>query len=141
MYMTRKLLLATLLVATSCDSGNVAYYDSPWDPYYYPWHYSPYGSWTVVRRPLPLVDGWTRREFQHRRYRGRAIERHNSPQITYTATQGDHTYEVILTGRNDSTQVEVRSRRGADKFERQQARELMGRILSEYKVDPPRQER
>jgi hypothetical protein len=127
---------ALAAIAGSCSSS-VGYYDPYWDPYYFPWHYSTYGAWTVVHRPAVVVDGWTRSAFNRRPYRGHAVSRRQHSPITYTAVKGDRTYEVVLTERNDSTQVEVRARRGADRWEQQQARELMGRILADYKAERP----
>lgn len=126
-------------MAGGCGHGSVGYYDPYWDPYYFPWHYSDWGAWTVVHRPVGVVDSWTRGTFMRPSYRGYMIQRHNSPQITYTATQGDHTYQVVLTQRNDSTQVEVRARNGADQWQREQARNLMGQILADYRADRPTQ--
>jgi hypothetical protein len=135
--MTRRLrpLFLVLLAASlgGCGGGSYDYY---YDGWYYPWYYSNYGTWTVVGRPLAVVDGWTQRSFEGREYRGYAIERHNSPSITYLAREGDRTIEVKLTPRNDSTHVEVRTRNGEEAWDREQSKVLMGRILKEYKARP-----
>jgi hypothetical protein len=104
------------------------------EPYYYrynyPWYYTPYGTYTVVRRPVIVVDDWTGRAFRYRPYRGYVIRRHNSPVIQYSATKGNATLEVDLTPLgDDSTRVEVKARRGGDKWDQNQAKALLGHIL------------
>lgn len=138
MYNVNKLLrpLSLALLLSSLGAcGSEGYYDGyNYYPYDYPWYYSPYGTWTVIRRPVVVVDGWAQRSFRHRQYRGYAVRRHNSPSITYLATQGNRTIEVVLTPRNDSTQIEIRARQGEKAWDREQAKVLLGRILAEYKA-------
>jgi hypothetical protein len=110
------------------SSTRSAYY-----PYGYPWYYTPYGTYAVVRRPVVVVDTWTGRTFGYRPYRGYVVRRHNSPVIQYSATKGNSTLEVDLTSLGDSTKVEVRARNGGDKYDRNQAKILMGQILQDYK--------
>lgn len=104
----------------------------PYYPYRYPWYYSNYGTYTVVRQPVVVVDRWTDRAFRYRPYRGYVVRQHHSP-VTYTATRGDETLEVNLIAMSDSTRVEVRARKGEDKWDRERARTLMGDILQDYK--------
>ena len=145
MYNPHKLLrplLPVLLVVSlgACGGGSYYGYHDGWSyyPYDYPWHYSSVGTWAVVGRPLVVVDTWTKNSFAHRRYRGYALQRHNSPSITYLAKQGGRTIEVVLTPRNDSTQIEIKTRNGEQPWDRDQAKALLGRILQDYKAPPAR---
>ena len=123
------LMLSVLgVIGCSVGVGHGAYY-----PYDYPWEYSPYGTYSVVQRPVVVVDGWTNRAFGYRPYRGYAVQRHNSNPIVFTAKKSDETFEVNLTAMGDSTRVEVRARKGDDKVEKERARNLMGDILKDYK--------
>ena len=123
------LMLSVLgVIGCSVGIGRGAYY-----PYDYPWGYSSYGTYTVVRRPVVVEDGWTTRAFDYRPYRGYVVRRHASSPISYTATKSDETFEVNLIGMDDSTRVEVRARKGADKWDKDRARSLMGDILKDYK--------
>ena len=128
--LVRPIALALLVSSVGgCGVGyNRAYYR-----YDYPWYYTPYGTYTVVRRPVIVVDDWTGRTFRYRPYRGYVVRRHNSPKIEYNATKGRSTLEVDLIPMGDSTKVEVRARNGEDKYNKEQARELMGRILGHNK--------
>lgn len=107
------------------------------DDYYYrnryPYYYNTYGTYTVVRRPVVVVDGWTNRAFRYRPYRGFVVRRHNSSPINYTASKKDETLEVNLTGMGDSTRVEVKARKGNDNWNKERAKSLMGAILRDYK--------
>lgn len=122
--------LALVVVAGgACHSG----YYSEYYPYDYPWNYTAYGAYTVVHRPLHVVDGWTSRAFGDRRYRGYAVRRHNSPVIVYNATKDDRAYEVNITPLGgDSVGVEIRARQGDDNWDKKRAKVLLGNILSEY---------
>jgi hypothetical protein len=124
------LMVSGLASSLGGCSSTVGYYDP-----YYPEYYSDFGSWTVIQRPIGVVDDWTRRAFRHSYYQGFAIARHNSPVITYTATQRERSYEVVLTPRNDSTQVEVRARVGTDQWDHEQAKRLLGQILAQYQAE------
>lgn len=105
----------------------------PYYPYNYPWYYGDYGTYTVVRRPVVVVDRWTDRTFRYRPYRNYVVvRRHHSP-LTYTATKGADTLQVKLIEMSDSTRVEVRARKGEGKWDKKRARDLMGEILKEYK--------
>lgn len=112
-----------------------------WDNDYY-WYGRPWGGYTVVRRPVTVVDGWTNRAFRHRPYRGYRVRRHNSPVIEYTATQGDRTLNVNLKPMGDSTIVEVRARRGKDKYDERAAKVMASSIIREQKQasDEPKDE-
>ena len=116
---------------TACGSS---YYDDDWpySAYDYPWYYTRYGTYTVVRRPVRVVDGWTTRAFRYRPYRGWRIHRHNSPTIEYKATKGNDVVEVSLTPMKDSTRIEVKARKGADQYDQEQAKQLLGAILQDY---------
>ena len=118
------------MIGCSWGWGNDPYYDYDYD---YPWYYNTYGTYTVVRRPVVEVDGWTNRAFGYRPYRGYNVRRHNSSPITYTATKNDETLEVNLTGMDDSTRVEVKARKGDKKWDKERAKTLMGAILKDYK--------
>ena len=125
-------VVLSLLVVSGCSS---AYDDWPYAyTYNYPYWYTDSGTYTYVRRPLTVIDGWTARALRYRPYHDYAISRHNSPVITYRATKGDATIEVDLTPQGDSTRVEVRSRNG-ESWNTEQAKEVMGRILAE--IDSP----
>ncbi|MGH7462313.1 MAG: hypothetical protein ACREMA_14980 [Longimicrobiales bacterium] len=125
-------LISTL--ASACVSNNYGY-RRRYYPYDWPWYYTTYGTYTTVRRPVVVVDDWTGRAFRHRPYRGYAVRRHNSPTIEYQASKGKANIEVSLIPLGDSTQIEVRARRNADaeNWDQEQARDLLGRILQEYK--------
>jgi hypothetical protein len=125
--------VALALLVSSVGACGVSVGQRPYYPYEYPWHYTRYGTYTVIRRPVIVADGWTTRAFRYRPYRGYVVRRHNSPVIEYSASKGNATLEVNLIPVGDSTQIEVRARRGADKWDQEQARVLMGRILEEYK--------
>lgn len=99
----------------------------PYYPYSYPWYYSSYGAYSVVRRPVVVVDGWTNRAFGFRPYGGYVVRRHASSPIVYTAARSDDTLQVDLTAMGDSTRVEVRAR------DKERARDLLGMILKDYK--------
>ncbi|HSL70742.1 MAG TPA: hypothetical protein VK864_10910 [Longimicrobiales bacterium] len=138
--MTRisKLIRPVVLMLAVSAVGACGSVDDDWSyyPYDYPWYYTTYGTWSTVRRPVIVVDGWTSRAFRHRPYRRyNIVRRHHSP-ISYTATRGDATIDVTLTELGDSTRIEVKARRGQDQWDREQAKALMGHILQEYK--PPR---
>jgi hypothetical protein len=121
----------TLLIASLGACGNRVY-TRDYYPYDYPWYYTRYGTYTVVRRPVVVVDGWTTRAFRYRPYRHYVVRRHNSPVITYSATNKTSNLEVSLTPLGDSTQVEVRARRGESKWDQEQAKVLLGHILQDY---------
>ena len=125
----RPILLALFV---SMIGGACAARVGPYYPYGYPWYYTPYGTYTVVRRPVVVVDGWTQRTFHRRPYRRYHVRRHNSPVIEYTATNGKAQLQVSLTPLGDSTQIEVRARPTENKYDQDQARTLMGQILNEY---------
>jgi hypothetical protein len=127
--LARPVVLAFFVSMAGACAGSVG----PYYPYDYPWYYTRYGTYTVVRRPVVVVDGWTSRAFRYRPYRHYRVRRHNSPIIVYNATNGQASIEVNLTPMGDSTQVEVRARRGEDKWDQDQARTLLGHILDEYK--------
>jgi hypothetical protein len=128
--LVRPIMLTMALAALGACGG----YDYDYYPYNYGWSYAPYGTVTVVRRPITVVDGWTRRTWRYRPYRGYRIYRHNSPSITYKATKGDDVLEVILTPQDkQETKVEVRSLKGDQEGDREQAKVLMGRILKDYR--------
>jgi hypothetical protein len=115
------------VIGCSVSSGRDRYY------YRYPYAYDNYGTYTVVRRPVVVVDGWTTRAFRYRPYRGYVVRRtHHSP-IKYTASRRDETLEVNLIEMGDSTRVEVRARKGDDNWNKERARGLMGVILRDYK--------
>ena len=120
-------LLVCSLGACAVSTGR-RYYD-----YDYPWYYTRYGTYTVVRRPVIVVDDWTGRTFRYRPYRGYVVRRHNSPVVEYKATKGKTTLEVDLTPMGDSTRVEVRARNGNDSWKPDEAKALMGHILKDYK--------
>lgn len=131
MYRIAKLIrpfALTLLVSSlgACAVGvrDRDYYDDD-----YRWYYTRYGTYTIVRRPVVVVDRWTTRAFRYRPYRGYHIRRHNSPVITYTATRGNSTLEVSLTPRGDSTQIDVRARTGEDDWDQKEAQALARHIL------------
>lgn len=125
--------------ATSCGGGGYYAgfypydYDYDWDWWDddYDWWDEPWGGYTVVSRPSYVVDGWTGRAFRHPPYRGYRVVRHNSPVIEYTATSGDRTLHVNLKPKGDNTVVEVRARRGSDKWDKRAARVLASSILRE----------
>src|SRR5258705_4562851 len=98
----------------------------PYYPYRYPWYYSNYGTYSVVRRPVVVVDGWTNRAFRYRPYGGYVVRRHASSPIRYTAIMSDDTLAVDLIAMGDSTRVEVRAR------DRERARNRIGEILKDY---------
>ncbi|MGH7460457.1 MAG: hypothetical protein ACREMA_05440, partial [Longimicrobiales bacterium] len=127
--LVRPLALALLV---SSLGGCAVGVGRPYYPYEYPWYYTRYGTYTVVRRPVIVVDDWTTRAFRYRPYRGYVVRRHNSPVVEYAATKGNATIEVNLIPLGDSTQVEVRARRGAENWDQEQARAMMGHILREY---------
>lgn len=136
----RPFVLALFFVlAGSCGSADDWFYpydygydwDWDWDDYY--WNRTPFGGYTIVRRPVYVVDGWTDAAFRTRPYRNYRVRRHNSPVVVYTATKGDRTVEVNLTPMQDSTRVEVRTRRGKDRWEPQPAQIVMGSILNRSK--------
>jgi hypothetical protein len=129
--LVRPVVLTLLVSIVGACAVNVAN-RRPYYPYDYPWYYSNYGTYTVVRRPVVVVDGWTTRAFRYRPYRGYVVQRHNSPVVEYKATRGDATLEVHLTPMADSTRVEVKARRGEDRWNKEQAKRLMGHILEEY---------
>jgi hypothetical protein len=113
--------------------GCSAHTDRDYYPYRYPYYYGHYGTYTVVRRPVVVVDGWTTRAFRYRPYRGYVVRRtHHSP-IKYTATRNDETLEVNLIELGDSTRVEVQARKGNDNGDKERAKRLMGAILKDYK--------
>ena len=125
--------VALTLLVSSLGACSVGYNRRAYYPYDYPWYYTRYGTYTVVRRPVVVVDGWTNRAFRHRPYRGYNVRRHNSPTVEYAAEKGKAKIEVSLIPMGDSTQIEVRANRGAEAWDQEQARDLMGRILQEYK--------
>ena len=127
------ILTLSILGMIGCSWGWGNGYDDDYYSYNYPWYYNNYGTYTVVRRPVAVVDGWTNRAFGYRPYRGYNIRRHNSSPINYTATKSDETLEVNLTGMDDSTRVEVKARKGTDKWDKERAKKLMGGILKDYK--------
>jgi len=137
----RPVLLAGALplMMLSCGGYNGPFYatdyDYDWDWWDndYRWWPRPWGGYTIVRRPVYEVDGWTTRAFRQRPYRGFAVRRHNSPVITYNATNGDRVLDVNLKPMGDSTMVEVRARRGKDRYDQNAAKVLMGSILREKK--------
>ncbi|MGH7678654.1 MAG: hypothetical protein ACRENU_09325 [Gemmatimonadaceae bacterium] len=120
------------MIGCSWGYGQDPYYSYNYD-YDYPWYYNTYGTYAVVRRPVVEVDGWTTRTFRNRPYRGYNVRRHNSSPITYSATRKDETLEVNLTGMDDSTRVEIKARKGDDKWDKERAKALMGEILKDYK--------
>ncbi|HEU4994918.1 MAG TPA: hypothetical protein VFT29_08860 [Gemmatimonadaceae bacterium] len=120
----RPLTVMFVLGAIGCWFG---WGRGPYYPYRYPWYYSSYGTYSVVRRPVVVVDGWTNRAFRYRPYRGYVVRRHASSPITYTAATSDDTLRVNLTAMGDSTRLEVQAR------DRERARDLMGEILKDYK--------
>jgi hypothetical protein len=126
------LTLLVSSVAAACVSNYG--YRRRYYPYDYPWYYTRYGTYTTVRRPVVVVDGWTGRAFRYRPYRHYRVHRHNSPTIEYKATNGKADLEVSLIPLGDSTQIEVRARRDNSKevWDQDQARDLLGRILEEY---------
>lgn len=133
----RPVILAAMFatVGGSCGGGAFYGYDDDydwdwWDDDYY-WYNRPWGGYTIVRRPVYVVDGWTGRAFRQRPYRGYRVVRHNSPVIQYTATNGDRTLNVDLKPVGDSTIVEVRARRGKDRYDQRAAKVLAGSILRE----------
>ena len=132
----RPIVLA-LLTVSACGTGSYNDWPYPYS-YNYPYWYTDYGTYTYVRRPIHVVDGWTSRAFRYRPYRGYAIRRHNSPVVTYRATKDDATIEVDLTPQGDSVKVEVRARNGTDKWNAEQAKDLMGRILAETETGSSR---
>ncbi len=99
-------------------------------PYYtvYP---TRYGRYTVVRRPIIVVDPRTRRALRRRRYRRYIIRRHDSPQIVYTATHENSILEVKLTPMGDETRVEVTARNGEDSWDPEEANVLLDYILED----------
>jgi hypothetical protein len=98
--------------------------------YYYDDVYpTTYGTYTVVRRPVRIVDPWAARALRRRRYRRYYIRRHNSPEIVYTATHENRTLEVKLTPQGDNTRVEVTARNGENSWDSEEARVLMSDIL------------
>ena len=98
---------------------------------YYDYDYYPtrYGTYTIVRRPIRVVDPWAGRALRRRRYRRYRIRRHNSPEIVYTATAENSTLEVKLTPMGNETRVEVSARNGEDAGDQEEARLLLGYIL------------
>jgi len=122
-----------LLLVLGAIACSVGINRGPYYPYDYPWYYNDYGTYTVVRRPVVVVDGWTGRTFRRAPYRRYVVvRRHHSP-LTYTATRRADTLEVKLVEMNDSTRVEVRARKGDGKWDKKRARDLMGEILKDYK--------
>jgi hypothetical protein len=135
MQTLRKLIrpIVGLMLLTSVGTACGGYDDGwPYTAYDYPWYYANYGTYTVVRRPIRVVDGWTTRAFRYRPYRGWRIHRHNSPTIEYKATKGNDVVEVSLIPMTDSTRVEVRTRRNGGQVDKEQAKELLGAILQDY---------
>lgn len=89
-----------------------------------------YGTYTVVRRPVIVVDPWTGRALRRRRYRRYRIRRRrNSPEVVYTATHEDSILEVKLTPMGDETRIEVTARNGEDNWDPEEARTLLDHIL------------
>jgi hypothetical protein len=125
--------LVVALFVLGVNGCSVGYGHEPYYPYRYPWYYNDYGAYSIVRRPVVVVDGWTNRAFGYRPYRGFVVRRHNSSPITYTGIRNDETIEVNLTGMGDSTRVEVRARAGDNKWDKERARGFMGDILRDYK--------
>jgi hypothetical protein len=114
--------LAVLVsAAAGCTTRRRYYYDDV-----YP---TRYGTYTVVRRPIVVVDPWTRRALRRRRYRRYRVRRHNSPEVVYTATHEASTLEVKLTPMGEETRVEVTARNGDDNWDPQEARMLLDAIL------------
>jgi len=129
-----------VVIAGSCVSDDSWFYPYDydygpsfgwdWDDYY--WNRTPFGGFTVVRRPVYVVDGWTDTAFRTRPYRNYRVRRHNSPVVVYTAKQGNRTVEVNLKPMGDSTHVEVRARRGS-RWEPEPAQMVMSSILQQSK--------
>ena len=135
MQVLRKLIrpVVGLMLLSSVGTACGGYDDGwPYTAYDYPWYYSNYGTYTVVRRPVRVVDGWTTRAFRYRPYRGWRVRRHNSPTVEYKATKGNDVVEVSLIPMTDSTRIEVRARRGGEQVDKEQAKELLGAILQDY---------
>src|SRR5262245_50533091 len=137
----RMLKLAKLIrpvFATILGSAAVAACGSADNDYYYgyPWYYTRYGTYTVVRRPAVVVDGWTTRVWRGRPYRGWRVRTHHSNPIVYTATKGNQTLEVFITSmEGDQTRLEVKARKGEDHWNQAQAKALLGQIMRESKSD------
>jgi hypothetical protein len=126
------ILTLSVLGVIGCSTGRGDYYGDYYG-YDYPWGYNTWGTYSVVRRPVVVVDGWTNRAFRYRPYRGYAVRRYHHSPIKYTATKRNETLEVNLTEMGDSTRIEVRARKGENNWDKERAKRLMGDILRDYK--------
>ena len=125
----RPIVMAVLIVS-ACGTGSYNDWPYPYD-YSYPYSYTDYGTFTYVRRPIGVVNGWTSRAFRYHPYRGYAIRRHNSPVVTYRATRDDSTLEVDLTPQVTPSRLKFEPATAPTSGMPSRPRIRMGRILAE----------
>lgn len=135
------LVLAVFASVTSACGGGAGWfypydydYDFDWDwDNRFGWWGTPYGGYTIVHRPVRVVDGWTGNAFRHRAYRHYNVRRHHSSDIGYTATNAGRTIDVQLKPMGDSTRLEVRARKGRNDWDQANAKRVASSILKEQK--------